>query len=343
MNDGPAAVIVDVTGTHIAAVLPSTTAAVATDKPLVVALHPTSPVTVTSLPLPTGAATAALQTQPGVDIGDVTINNAGQQTMAASVPVVLASDQPPITVTFTPAGSRDGVSAGKIVLGGATTGTLNVMRSTAYNEPAAAAQRSISSASAADTAAGTGAHTVEITYYDGTGAGPFTETVTLNGTTFVATVATDIRFIEKMEVKTAGSGGVNAGVITLFVNNTGGGGTVGTIGVGNVVTSVGDNRTLWAHHYVATGQTAHFSVLVAGVISGGSATNGQLFLRKRSPLVANSAEVILGDIVLAIGAFTREFTFNPAVEGFAQIIAYGIPGTNNATLTASFDWSEVDT
>lgn len=30
----------------------------------------------TSLPLPTGAATAALQTQPGVDIGDVTINNA---------------------------------------------------------------------------------------------------------------------------------------------------------------------------------------------------------------------------------------------------------------------------
>ena len=59
--------------------------------------------------------------------------------------------------------------------------------------------------------------------------------------------------------------------------------------------------------------------------------------------MANSAEVILGDIVLAIGAFTREFTFNPAVEGFAQIIAYGIPGTNNATLTASFDWSEVDT
>lgn len=30
----------------------------------------------TALPLPTGAATAALQTQPGVDIGDVTVNNA---------------------------------------------------------------------------------------------------------------------------------------------------------------------------------------------------------------------------------------------------------------------------
>lgn len=33
------------------------------------------PITAASLPLPAGAATAALQTQPGVDIGDVTINN----------------------------------------------------------------------------------------------------------------------------------------------------------------------------------------------------------------------------------------------------------------------------
>lgn len=36
----------------------------------------TQPVSAVSLPLPTGAATSALQTQPGVDIGDVTINNA---------------------------------------------------------------------------------------------------------------------------------------------------------------------------------------------------------------------------------------------------------------------------
>lgn len=36
----------------------------------------TVPVSAAALPLPTGAATAALQTQPGVDIGDVTVNNA---------------------------------------------------------------------------------------------------------------------------------------------------------------------------------------------------------------------------------------------------------------------------
>src|ERR1043166_6936696 len=36
----------------------------------------TQPISASSLPLPSGAASSALQTQPGVDIGDVTINNA---------------------------------------------------------------------------------------------------------------------------------------------------------------------------------------------------------------------------------------------------------------------------
>lgn len=36
----------------------------------------TQPVSAVSLPLPTGAATLAAQTQPGIDIGDVTVNNA---------------------------------------------------------------------------------------------------------------------------------------------------------------------------------------------------------------------------------------------------------------------------
>lgn len=42
----------------------------------VTSIDVTQPISVATLPLPTGAATAALQTQPGVDIGDVTINNA---------------------------------------------------------------------------------------------------------------------------------------------------------------------------------------------------------------------------------------------------------------------------
>jgi len=270
-------------------------------------------------------------------VGEILI---GQKTMAASVPVTMASDQSPVPVTFNVTGAKTGVSFGIKTLGGSTANTLQVMRSTAYTEPASAAQRSMSSSSASDTSAGTGARTVRITYYDNTGAGPLTETVTLNGTTAVNTVATNIRFIEKMEVVTAGSGGVNAGTVSLFVSTAGGGGTVGTIGIGSLVPSVGDNKTLWAHHYVAAGLTAQFSVLVTGIQSGGSGTNGTFFIRYMTPLVANAAEILVGDAVLVIGAFERAFTFNPSVSGFALVTAYGIPGTNNSTMTCAFDWSE---
>lgn len=51
--------------------------AMAASTPVVIASDQTTiPISAASLPLPSGAATAALQTQPGVDIGDVTINNA---------------------------------------------------------------------------------------------------------------------------------------------------------------------------------------------------------------------------------------------------------------------------
>jgi hypothetical protein len=461
----------------------------------------TLPVSAASLPLPTGAATAALQTQPGVDIGDVTVNNAagasavniqdggnsitvdasswplptgaateatlatmltlagfqarintlGQKTMANSTPVVLSSDQTvipvsdnggsltvdgtvtanqgtaaalssgwpvkvtdgtnvqptgdvaaraifirrtdgtnntpagdvvaravfeqisdgttgpvkvtpastaaaaadkalvvtmspfsaPITITNTPAGARTGVSYALKILGGGTAGTLQIMRTTVYTEPTSAAQRSVSSSSASDAAAGVGARTIRIIYYDNTGAGPLTETLTLNGTTPVNTVATDIRFIERIDVVTAGSSLANVGTISLFGSTAGAGGTVGSIGVGNVLTGVGDNRTLWAHHYIAAGYTAQMSVLVIGIQSGGSATNGQFFVRAAQPLVTNTAEVIVGDSVLAIGTFERVFTFNPNIVGFARLTAYAVPGVNNSTLSCAFDWSEV--
>lgn len=52
-------------------------ATMANSSPVTIASNQSAvPVSAASLPLPTGAATAALQTQPGVDIGDVTINNA---------------------------------------------------------------------------------------------------------------------------------------------------------------------------------------------------------------------------------------------------------------------------
>lgn len=295
--------------------------------------------------MPTGDAVARSvfnQVSDGTT-GPVAVKPASTAAVAAdkSLVVTMSPSSAALTITSTPANSRTGVSSGSRTLGGGTAGTLQIMRSTVYTEPASAAQRSVGSSSASDTAAGVGARTIKITYYDNTGAGPLTETITLNGITAVNTVATNIRFIESIEVMTAGSSLANVGTISLFGSTAGGGGTVGTIGIGNILSGTGDNRTLWAHHYVATVYTVQLSVLVVGIQSGGSATNGQFFIRSVQPLIANSAEILVGDSVLAIGTFERIFTFNPKVIGFARLTAYAIPGVNNATISCAFDWSEV--
>jgi hypothetical protein len=121
--------------------------------------------------------------------------------------------------------------------GDITTSALTrvLVKRTAYTEQTTNAQRSIASASTNDTAAGTGARTVKIEYLDQTGAGPFTETVTLNGTTYVNTVATNICFIEQITVLTAGSTGSNVGILTLKAATGGGGTTIGTIAAGDTL------------------------------------------------------------------------------------------------------------
>jgi hypothetical protein len=119
------------------------------------------------------------------------------------------------------------------------------IRATTYTEPSANAQRSVGSSSVNDTAAGSGARTVRITYLSTDMATVKTTDVTLNGTTAVNTSVSDIHFIEKIEVLTVGATGANAGTITLFGSTAGAGGVVGTI-------AAGDNQTFWAHHYIRT-------------------------------------------------------------------------------------------
>lgn len=106
-------------------------ALMAASTPVVIASNQSAvPISAAALPLPSGAATAAAQTdksqftkltdgtdtalitaageqnvlataQPGVDIGDVTVNNVGQQLMAASIPVVIASNQSAVPISGT--------------------------------------------------------------------------------------------------------------------------------------------------------------------------------------------------------------------------------------------------
>lgn len=107
----------------------------------------------------------------------------------------------------------------------APTTTFEVMwgESAAYTPKTTAISSPIcESSSANDTAAGTGARTISVTGLN-TSFARFTETVTLNGTTAVAMATSNILFIDKITVATAGSGLVNAGIIQCGDTDAGAG------------------------------------------------------------------------------------------------------------------------
>lgn len=90
--------------------------------------------------------------------------------------------------------------------------------------------------------AGTGARTLEIFGLDGN-YDLINETVTLNGTTNVTTVNSYLR-VHRMIVRTAGSGGGNAGVITA---------TASSAGTVQANIDIGDNQTLKSQYTVPNG------------------------------------------------------------------------------------------
>lgn len=87
-----------------------------------------------------------------------------------------------------------------------------------FTFPSVAETIQVFSSSANDTSAGTGARTITVTGLDGS-YNLSTETLTLNGTTPVTSTATFLR-VNRIYVRTAGSGGVNAGTITVHQSTT---------------------------------------------------------------------------------------------------------------------------
>jgi len=96
----------------------------------------------------------------------------------------------------------------------------------------------------------TGVLTIRIHYLDATGAEQ-TEDITMNGTTGVNTVATDIRFINDMYALTVGSSGVSDGNISIYKQ----GGSIA-----NDLYSLigkGGNKSLVPHRMVPLGKTLY--------------------------------------------------------------------------------------
>lgn len=159
-----------------------------------------------------------------------------------------------------------------------------------YTYPPSASVMTVSSSDANDTSAGTGARTIEVFGLDAD-YNEINEVVTLNGQTPVNTTKSYLR-INRGVVRSAGSGGENAGVIYA------GTGTVTTGVPANIYLTIdgqGDNQTLMCLWTVPANYTAF---LVKMSLSTGTSTN--------TPAILNAALVArpYGEVFQAKERFT---------------------------------------
>ena len=203
----------------------------------------------------------------------------------------------------------------------------------AYAFPASAGvQMSLVSTSADDAAAGTGVRTLELHYLDASLAEQ-SETVTMNGTTPVLTVATNIRFIQYMHLVTAGSGKAAAGNISA----SNGGSTYSYIGTGEV-------RCSSSVRMVPAGKRIIVQAMFAGSVSGSGAAG--TIVNLATPSFAGHDFIASGIFIpLASGAFQDNSAGTtlacPMAFAEGQVVGMTFTTDKAATIVGSwFGWME---
>ena len=174
--------------------------------------------------------------------------------------------------------------------------------------PTVASVLKISSSSANDTSAGTGARTIVIEGLDG-GYNMISETVTLNGQTAVDTVNSYL-YVNNFYVASVGSGGENAGNINAGTGVV----TAGVPAVLYDIIAAGYNNRTTGHYCVPAGYTGYMNegLFSAGQASGSTAVTG--YLKQHGP-----------DGILRVGAVT---TLNNGATMFNFEQPYTIPEKN---------------
>jgi hypothetical protein len=174
--------------------------------------------------------------------------------------------------------------------------------------PTVASVLTVSSSSASDTSAGTGARTVFIEGVDGS-FNIVSETVILNGQTAVSTTQSYL-FVNSLFVLTAGSGGQNAGNINVGTGVV----TAGVPAVLYDIIAIGYNNRTTGHYCVPAGYTGY---MTSGVITTGQAsgsTSVTAFLKQHGP-----------DGILRVGAVS---TLNNGSVQYDFSPPYKIPEKN---------------
>jgi hypothetical protein len=210
-------------------------------------------------------------------------------------------------------------------------GTLETVwsNSSLYVYPTSATVVKVSSTSADDTSAGTGARTVQVEGLDAN-YNEASEVITLNGQTPVLTTKIFIRVFRAFVI-TAGSGGTAAGTISV-------GDGVVTAGVPAIVYAeipFGENQTLMAMWTVPAGYTLYIS---RGTFSAASNNAAQYVLGKFMVRPFGGVFRNVADITVNSNVFGYDFEVPLAVREKSDIEARSIAlaGTN-FYITASFE------
>ena len=193
--------------------------------------------------------------------------------------------------------------------------------------PAAALQMKVSSTSADDTSAGTGARTVVIQGLDANYV-EISETVTLNGQTEVLTAQSFLR-INYAYVATAGSTNSAAGDIYF------GTGTV-TAGVPATVYNIikyDFNNTVTGHYTVPAGYTGYLSqgLFSAGQASGSTQVRGRLLTTGLDDIRRTAAVTTVNN-----GVADYVFEYPLRIPEKTDIEATGIGSANNNGVSCMF-------
>lgn len=197
--------------------------------------------------------------------------------------------------------------------------------------PTQARTHQITSTSTNDTAAGTGARTIKIYGLTDWDTAEVSETITMNGTSNVAT-ANDYVIIHRMKVLTKGASGPNVGVITA---------TADTDSTVTAQINAGEGQTQMAVYGVPSTHTAYVSQYYAGAIKTSTAiTVGVALLANPEP----GDEVTSFVTKHTIGLDTTGSSYvNHQFAPFAGFVGPAIlkvqvnSSANNADVSAGFD------
>jgi len=193
--------------------------------------------------------------------------------------------------------------------------------------PSAALQMTVSSTSANDTAAGTGARTVVVQGLDAN-YNEVTETVTLNGQTPVTMTASLLR-VNYVLVGTTGSGNTAAGDIYIGTGTV----TAGVPATAYDIIKFDYNNTTTGSYTVPAGYTAYVSqgLFSAGQSTGSSPVQGRLLTRGVDNIRRTAAITTVNN-----GVANYVFEYPLAIPEKTTVEATAVGTANNNSVSSMF-------